>query len=452
MDMLKTGILIKSALIVLILLIFELPAYSQNQNLNNNAADTVDDEEDLFDENTDYKQMYKDLNKDGDWLTMKESELDTDTEEGEEVNGNSSVTYYRIINVWRPRGMGPDWSPYSEGRWVYTYSGWIWVTAYDWGWAAYHYGRWVFSPVYGWVWIPGRYWAPNWVQWGYNRHCIGWYPVYPRWRGWHHGRHHHRWHDRFYHRGRHHHWVFVNRDRFTEKVNENTRLDPNGNKQILEGAKTKVIVKFDGKDFVNVGPKVETIEKNTGQKIQPKEINLNPTKGITKVDDNSVSMYRNESPKNKNTRTDGTGTFNNGSKNKDRNNDGEDIKKKDTGNGNTENGQQNREDGQKNRENGENNSDTKQNFEKNKQRETYKEGNTNPPGSNEGSRENNRGNEGTKYEGKKEMPPDGKEYNKGSRNNEGGRNNEGSRNNESGRNNEGKGDSGNRGSKPNSRK
>jgi hypothetical protein len=58
-------------------------------------------------------------------------------------------------HVWTPRGVGPDWAPYSTGRWVYdpVYQ-WTWVDNAPWGWAPYHYGRWV-NYNGGWGWAPG---------------------------------------------------------------------------------------------------------------------------------------------------------------------------------------------------------------------------------------------------------------------------------------------------------
>ena len=293
MDKNNIIMLVKSGLFALFLSILAFPSYAQvnNEQLSTTVIDTVDDEDDLFDENTNYKELYKDLNKDGDWVTIKESDLDDDSGDPESVK--TEVTNVRIINVWKPRNMGPDWSPYSEGRWVYTYSGWVWATDYDWGWAAYHYGRWVYDILWGWVWMPGRYWAPCWVQWSYTPTYIGWYPIYPRCRNWHHhGRYGH--HDRYYHNGRHHHWVFVNRNRFTEKINKDVVVDKSKYADILSISKNKAIIKSDGSGIINVGPKVQTIEKNTGVKIDPKEINYNSVKGITKVDNNSISVYRND--------------------------------------------------------------------------------------------------------------------------------------------------------------
>jgi hypothetical protein len=61
----------------------------------------------------------------------------------------------RYGRVWRPRDVGPDWSPYSTGRWVYDpYYEWTWVDDAPWGWAPYHYGRWAHVSGY-WGWVPG---------------------------------------------------------------------------------------------------------------------------------------------------------------------------------------------------------------------------------------------------------------------------------------------------------
>src|SRR5207248_11741954 len=56
---------------------------------------------------------------------------------------------------WTPHSAGPEWVPYSSGRWVWEpYWGWTWVSYEPWGWAPYHYGRWFVSGR-AWVWWPG---------------------------------------------------------------------------------------------------------------------------------------------------------------------------------------------------------------------------------------------------------------------------------------------------------
>jgi hypothetical protein len=83
--------------------------------------------------------------------------------------------------VWRPyaRVVGVDFVPYSSGgHWVYTDVGWVWESDYPWGWAAFHYGNWVDIDG-GWAWIPGRRWAPAWVEWRYGGGYVGWAPLGP---------------------------------------------------------------------------------------------------------------------------------------------------------------------------------------------------------------------------------------------------------------------------------
>ena len=83
--------------------------------------------------------------------------------------------------VWRPRDIGPDWRPYTYGRWVYTSEyGWVWVSEEQWGWVAYHYGQWVWSGQYGWVWVAGDVWGPAWVEWCTSNGYIGWTPMSPQ--------------------------------------------------------------------------------------------------------------------------------------------------------------------------------------------------------------------------------------------------------------------------------
>jgi hypothetical protein len=80
---------------------------------------------------------------------------------------------------WQPRDVGPDWRPYSDGRWVYTDAGWTWDSNEDFGWAVYHYGRWVDVGRVGWVWVPGTEWGPGWVSWRHSPQHTGWAPLPP---------------------------------------------------------------------------------------------------------------------------------------------------------------------------------------------------------------------------------------------------------------------------------
>ncbi|HEU4475185.1 MAG TPA: DUF6600 domain-containing protein [Methyloceanibacter sp.] len=82
--------------------------------------------------------------------------------------------------VWVPRNVGPQWRPYTVGRWVYTDRyGWMWSSREPFGWATYHYGRWGYSNRVGWFWVPGNRWAPAWVSWRQSDNYLAWAPLPP---------------------------------------------------------------------------------------------------------------------------------------------------------------------------------------------------------------------------------------------------------------------------------
>src|SRR5580658_4846810 len=90
-------------------------------------------------------------------------------------------------SVWTPSAAetGPDFVPYvSGGHWVYG-DDYAWSSDYTWGWAPFHYGRWVHLEARGWSWIPGREYAPAWVEWRTGDAYVGWSPAPPLfvWRG-----------------------------------------------------------------------------------------------------------------------------------------------------------------------------------------------------------------------------------------------------------------------------
>ena len=81
--------------------------------------------------------------------------------------------------VWRPTVMRKSWSPYSNGRWIYTDYGWYWDSYENFGAIVYHYGRWFYDDYYGWIWVPDYEWAPAWVEWRYDDYYVGWAPLSP---------------------------------------------------------------------------------------------------------------------------------------------------------------------------------------------------------------------------------------------------------------------------------
>ena len=90
--------------------------------------------------------------------------------------------------AWTPSQdeVGADFVPYdTAGQWDYVDGDWSWVSDYDWGWVCFHYGRWLNANGV-WLWIPGRAYAPAWVDWRMTNDdptYLGWAPATPTW-GW----------------------------------------------------------------------------------------------------------------------------------------------------------------------------------------------------------------------------------------------------------------------------
>ena len=80
---------------------------------------------------------------------------------------------------WQPHDVNPGWSPYSDGRWLYSDVGWTWDSDEPYSWAVYHYGRWANVASIGWIWVPGTEWGPGWVSWRNNSQYTGWAPLPP---------------------------------------------------------------------------------------------------------------------------------------------------------------------------------------------------------------------------------------------------------------------------------
>jgi hypothetical protein len=64
--------------------------------------------------------------------------------------------------MWQPYFTGVGWDPFMDGAWSwYPGFGFMYASAYPWGWLPYRYGSWMFVPGFGWGWQPG-YWN-SWV-------------------------------------------------------------------------------------------------------------------------------------------------------------------------------------------------------------------------------------------------------------------------------------------------
>ncbi|HEY5055214.1 MAG TPA: FecR family protein, partial [Acidobacteriaceae bacterium] len=74
---------------------------------------------------------------------------------------DSSGTWYDVPGqgqVWQPYAADAsmDFDPYGNGAWVwYPGTGYLWASAYPWGWTPYRCGAWSYYDSFGWGWAPG---------------------------------------------------------------------------------------------------------------------------------------------------------------------------------------------------------------------------------------------------------------------------------------------------------
>ena len=84
--------------------------------------------------------------------------------------GASDLGYYGAYTnvpgygmMWQPYFAGVGWDPFMDGVWgFYPGYGYMFASAYPWGWMPYYYGNWAYAPGYGWGWQPGGFstWHP----------------------------------------------------------------------------------------------------------------------------------------------------------------------------------------------------------------------------------------------------------------------------------------------------
>ena len=82
--------------------------------------------------------------------------------------GTSDLNYYGSYSnvagygmMWQPYFAGVGWDPFADGAWsFYPGYGYMFASAYPWGWMPYRYGNWMFVGGMGWMWQPG-----GWNSW-----------------------------------------------------------------------------------------------------------------------------------------------------------------------------------------------------------------------------------------------------------------------------------------------
>ncbi len=187
--------------------------------------------------------------------------------------------------IWIP-SAGPDFVPYlSNGHWLLTDYGWMWVSDYDWGWAPFHYGRWDYNNFYGWYWVPDSDWGPSWVTWRMSEGFFGWAPMRPGVSinitfG--------KYYDLPFDR-----WVFV-RDRDIERrdIGRNY-IDRKNNRQMINNSSIINKTYYDDKrrsTYVS-GPEREIVEKKTGKTVKPVTVYERDRPGQS-LNNDQLQIYR----------------------------------------------------------------------------------------------------------------------------------------------------------------
>ncbi len=161
---------------------------------------------------------------------------------------------------WYPAYVSSNWRPYCEGYWMWTDSGWYWVSTEPWGWATYHYGRWDYDSYYGWVWVPDTQWGPSWVEWREGDEYVGWAPLPP---GAYYGpdgyvfAREHPIHDNFF--------VFVEVGHFSEPIHRRAVIV--NNRTIINKTVNITRITRVNNVVVNNGPRTENIQRAGSRKL-----------------------------------------------------------------------------------------------------------------------------------------------------------------------------------------
>ncbi len=172
----------------------------QKQMLDKNLEATSVEDNDFAETDedlsaVDYKEFYDQLAPHGEWVQVQPEEIGlepriaaTGSSAGSKDALSSANTSVNMIYVWKPApelavvnttGTTPVYVPYSNGQWINSDAGWYFKGATPVEETVSHHGRWVNTPSAGWLWVPGRVWAPAWVDWKQNDDYVSWAPLPP---------------------------------------------------------------------------------------------------------------------------------------------------------------------------------------------------------------------------------------------------------------------------------
>ncbi len=198
--------------LILIISFCIMSCSKKNEDTSGNDKKTAEftdvDDNDVNESNNDlqsvdYKDIYDKLSSKGEWVQVSSSDIGLDDKKSTTSNDEfqrsliSFITGVSDVNaadanpglvfVWKPAdnlavSLSNDqpaaYVPYSNGQWVNTDAGWYFKAPTPEEEIVHHYGRWAYTDA-GWVWVPGRVWAPAWVDWREDDNNIAWAPVPP---------------------------------------------------------------------------------------------------------------------------------------------------------------------------------------------------------------------------------------------------------------------------------
>jgi hypothetical protein len=153
----------------------------------------------------DYRDFYEQLTPHGEWVQVSSEDIGLKPNTASNARSGkdrfllsnllglndaqaSAPGEVNMIYVWKPsndlgvvtvEGKAPKFMPYTNGQWVHSDAGWYFKAPTPAEEIVSHFGRWVQSETEDWLWVPGRVWAPAWVDWKQNDNYVSWAPLPP---------------------------------------------------------------------------------------------------------------------------------------------------------------------------------------------------------------------------------------------------------------------------------
>jgi len=289
-----------------------------------NENDLMESDEDLL--NVDYREFYDELAPHGEWIEVTDKDIGLDlkkeTSSSEKHGRTISISdlfgvkdayaggvAFGAFFIWRPSPElavsivagepEPYYVPYANGQWVYTDAGWYFAAPTYYEEIVHHYGRWIYSPALGWVWVPGRVWAPAWVEWRVSPGYVAWMPLAPS-------------------------VYIVNNYIYSPPIYENRfiivenryfyepfiyKYKHHGNKIFINEMTRVDGIKIVNNRIYNYGPELTVIEKDRGSKIDIVKINRVKDIKDVKHAGSEINSYSPDFKRIKNKGSDSPGTF-----------------------------------------------------------------------------------------------------------------------------------------------